>query len=49
MELFIECECGKTLNIIRTETTSSYVGFTVEPCSDCETENYKAGEADAKQ
>lgn len=49
MEIYIECECGKPLQITNVEPASTYVSFTVQRCKDCEKENYEAGETDAKQ
>lgn len=49
MEIIIECNCGKPLEIVSKDILSTGVVFIVEECPECEKINYEAGEADAKQ
>ena len=49
MEIYVECACGNQLNITMGDYSKNYINLIVGECSDCEKENYEAGEADAKQ
>jgi hypothetical protein len=49
MEIYIECECGKQLDITMDGHSNNYINLIVNSCPDCEKVNYEAGEADAKE